>query len=196
MNAKLKTKLETARVELAATLGACQKRDKELTKLVQNRAGVGSQVEELAAQTEKNPLDEAAIARLSTLREQVRVMDKKIAKLQTERLLDGDRERAQLADALNAALRAVTEAGQPTLDRLIAQATAALAPFYQPGKKLESVVARCDAVLSLKAFLTNCGRPGPEFEKPARALALLDVLLAGQPLPWSWPGLSPAPAAA
>jgi len=193
MNAKLKTKLETARETLATALAACQKRDKELTKLVQNRAGVGSQVEELAAQTEKNPLDEAAIARLSTLREQVRVMDKKIAKLQTERLLDGDRERAQLADALNAALEAIVEAGQPALDRLTAQATSAFAPFYQQAK-LESVVSRCDAALSLKAFLANCG-PGPVLEKPALALALLDTLLAGQPLPWEWPGLSPAPTA-
>jgi hypothetical protein len=193
MNAKLKTKLETARVELAATLGACQKRDKELTKLVQNRASVGSQVEQLEAQTEKNPLDEVAIGRLSVLREQQRLFDRKVAKLEKERLLDGDAERTRMGNALNAALEAIVEAGQPALDRLTAQATSAFAPFYQQAK-LESVVSRCDAALSLKAFLANCG-PGPVLEKPARALALLDTLLAGQPLPWEWPGLSPAPTA-
>jgi hypothetical protein len=191
MTTKLKEKLASARETLSTALVASHAGDKQLAKLEQARTGVAAEIENLEVSTEANPTGEAAIARLSTLREQQRLFDKKIAKLQTEQLHD-ESPRIALAEALSDAVRLLIEAGKPTLDRLTEQATAALAPYYRPGAKLELAAQRCDAVLSLRAFLVNCGH-GAELDKPTGALRLLDTLLAGEPLPWSWPLKTPVP---
>ena len=192
MTTKLKGKLESARATLVTALAASHAGDKHLAKAERDRDGVVSQLAKLEAQAERDPTDETAIARLSTLREQQRLFDKKIATLQTDQLHTGDKQRVELADALSDAVRLLIEAGQPTLARLTEQATAALTPFYQPGTRLELAAQRCDAVLSLRAFLVNCGH-GAELDKPTRALRILDVLIAGAPLPWARPASVPAP---
>ena len=191
MTTKLKEKLASARETLSTALVASHAGDKQLAALERDRASVATQVEQLEAATEEDPTDETAIARLSTLREQQRLFDKKIAKLQTEQLRD-ESPRIALAEALSDAVRLLIEAGKPTLDRLTEQATGALAPYYQPGARLELAAQRCDAVLSLRAFLVNAGR-GPDDQKPERALSLLDALIAGESLPWSWPLKTPVP---
>ena len=192
MTSKLKEKLEAAREALAAALAASHAGDKQLAALERDRASVATQVEQLEAATEEDPTDETAIARLSTLREQQRLFDKKIAKRQTEQLHTGNKQRVELGDALSDGVQAIIEAGRPTVERLTKQAMAAFGPYYQPGAKLELSAQRCDAVLSLRAFLVNAGR-GPDDKKPERALSLLDALIAGEPLPWAWPASVPAP---
>src|ERR1017187_1279003 len=124
MATKLKEKLASARETLSTALVASHAGDKQLAKLEQARTGVAAEIENLEVSTEANPTGEAAIARLSTLREQQRLFDKKIAKLQTEQLRD-ETPRVALAEALSDAVRLLIEAGKPTLNHLTEQATAA-----------------------------------------------------------------------
>jgi hypothetical protein len=191
MTPKLKSQLKSAREALAAALAASHAGEQQLAKAEQDRTGVATEIEQLEVATEANPDDEGGIARLAILRERLRLLDKKFARLQTEQLRD-ESPRIALAEALSDAVRLLIEAGKPTLDRLTEQATGALAPYYQPGARLELAAQRCDAVLSLRAFLVNAGR-GPDDKKPERALSLLDALIAGEPLPWAWPASVPAP---
>jgi hypothetical protein len=195
MSKTLLEQLRAAREALAAALAASTAGNKQLAKVERDRDGVAAQLERLEIATKRDPEDASAVARLSTLRDQKRLMDQKLDRMQTEDLHDGKTRRVALADALSDAVGLLIEAGKPTLDRLTEKATAALAPFYQPGAKLELAAQRCDAALNLRAFLVNAGH-GAELDKPTRALRLLDTLIAGEPLPWIWPGLAPAPATA
>ena len=112
MTAK-KIQLEAAREALAAALAASKKGDKLLSKLDASRAGVATEIEQLEVATEENPDDESGIARLATLRERLRLLDKKFARLQTEQLHD-ESPRIALADALSESVRVLIEAGRPT----------------------------------------------------------------------------------
>ena len=187
MTPKLKEKLEAARKALAEALTASHAGDKALARLQSKRASVATEVEHLEAATERDPEHETAIARLATLREQQELLDNKLFRLQRALVLD-EQPRLALEAAQRTAEELFMQATRPELDRLIEQATAALAPFYQQGATLELAVARCDAVRSLKAFLVNagvCGAAG----KPQRLLSLLDLLIDGEGCGWAWKGL-------
>src|ERR1017187_2237984 len=88
MTTKLKEKLASAREILSTALVASHAGEKQLAALERDRAGVVSEVDQLEAATEANPDDEGGIARLAILRERLRLLDKKFARLQTEQLRD------------------------------------------------------------------------------------------------------------
>jgi hypothetical protein len=189
MTTKLKTELETAREALAAALAGSTAGDEQLAKLERDRANIVSQIEKLESQTERAPEDSDAVARLSTLREQQRLFDKKIAKLQDEHRYN-ETPRRTLDEATEAAGGLLIQSAQPELDKLLSEARVAFTPFYRDPTRLRLAIERNDRILSLKAHLINAG-PGPVNEKPARLLLLLDGLIAGNGLGWTW---QPSPA--
>jgi hypothetical protein len=193
MSKTLLERMTAAREALATALAASSAGGTQVAELEQSRASIASQLGQSEAQAERDPTDETTVTRLGTLREQQRLIDRKIAQLQAAQLHGEDSQRIALSEALHAAMETIVEAAKPTLHRVTEWATAAIAPFYAPGAKLELAVQRSDALLSLKAFVANCGHAGPEQMKPERALRLLDALIGGSPLPWTWPGLNLAP---
>jgi hypothetical protein len=189
MTAKLKSQLEAARATLATALTASHAGDKQLAKLERDRVSIASQLEQLEAQAEQDPTDETSVTRLGTLREQQRLLSKKLATLQGERQRSvTDATRTELGNALSAAMNALIEWARPTLHTIATEATEAFRPFYRDETALELTVARCDKLLSFKAFIANVG-DGPAHEKSKRALAILDALIAGNDCGWIWHGL-------
>ena len=192
MTTKLKEKLASAREILSTALVASHAGEKQLAALERDRAGVVSEVEQLEAATEANPNDESGIARLATLRERLRLLEKKFARLQTEQLRD-ETPRIALDEARQAAADLLIQSARSELDGLLREARAAFLPFYRDPARLQLAVERNDRVLSLKAYLVNAGA-GPVDEKPKRLLLLLDRLIAGLDTGWTWqPSPAPAP---
>jgi hypothetical protein len=196
MSKTLLEKLKAARAALALALGELNKGGTHLATLERDRNSIASQVEQLEAATEKSPDDADAVARLSTLRDQQRLYDRKIAKVQSEQFRDMDQCQRELGNAADAANELVTQCAQPLLDGILSEARTALAPFYADPARLELVVQRNEKLLSLKAYLGNAGSGGalPMNEKPQRLIRIIDRLITGGPLPWTWQGLA-APAA-
>ena len=183
MTPKLK-ELEAARDALATALSASTAGNRELVQVERDRASVMAQLEKLEAQTERDPDDESAVGRLATLREQHRLFDRKIAKLQERQLRDESPARL-LDNATQSAASLLIESTRPELNKLLDDARTALAPFYRDPFRLRMAVEGNDRVLSLKAFLVNAGVGLPN-EKPKRLLSLLDGLIAGSGLGWTW----------
>jgi hypothetical protein len=142
---------------------------------------------------ERAPEDADAVAKLSTLREQLRLFDRKIATLQDDQLRDGDRHGRDLGEAEHATAELLIEYGRPTLEGIYHEARAAFEPFYKDPARLELAMQRNDKAMSLKAYLTNAGA-GPVNERPKRLLSILDRLIAGSDMGWTWQ-TAPAPAA-
>jgi hypothetical protein len=188
---KLKEKLEAARETLSTALVASHAGDKQVGQLNRSRAGVVTEIEQLEAATEANPDDEGGIARLATLRERLRLLDKKFARLQTEQLRD-ESPRIALDEAMQAAADLLIQSARPELDGLLREARAAFLPFYRDPARLQLAVERNDRVLSLKAYLVNAG-VGLASEKPKRLLSIIDRLVAGSDCGWTW---QPSPATA
>jgi hypothetical protein len=185
MSKSLLEKLRLARETLAKALSASRTGAKQLSKLEADRDGIVSMVEQLEAATEKSPDDADGVARLGTLREQLRLFDRKIASVQNEQARDVDRHGRDLGEATYAAERLIIEAEQPRLKAMTAQVTEALAPFFKDESKLEFSVMRTEMLQSFRGFLGNLA-PGPLHEKPQRALVILDKLLTDGDCGWSW----------
>ncbi len=195
MTAKLKSKLEEAREALAKALTASHAGGKQLAKLERDRASISSQVEQLEAASERDLGDSDAVARLSTLREQQRLFDKKIAKIASEQERDLGKCERDLGETEHAATELLIECGRPILDAISKEARLAFGPFYRDPARLSVAVERNDRIMSLKAYLVNAGTGlVPVNEKGQRLLGILDRLIAGGDIGWTWQ-TAPAPAA-
>jgi hypothetical protein len=185
-------KLKAAKEALAGALAASTSGPKALAKLEGDRAAILGEIERLEEKATRNPSDEASITRLQLLRDQRTRFDSKIASVQNGQARDGDGHQRDLGEATHAAGELVIQSARPLLDHLIANATQAFTPYYRDENRLRLTVDRCDAVMSLKAFLANAGAGSvPVNGKPQRILTILDGLISGEPLPWKWQGLPP-----
>lgn len=185
MTPKLKSKLEEARETLARALAASTSGHKALAKLEADRDSVASRISQLETATERAPEDADGVAKLSTLREQQKLFDRKIALVQNEQQRGANGHERDLGEATYTAERLIIEAEQPQLKALTAQVTEALAPFFKDESKLEFSVMRTEMLQSFRGFLGNLA-PGPLHEKPQRALVILDKILADGDCGWSW----------
>jgi hypothetical protein len=195
MSPKLKAKLVAAEATLAGALAALASGRKQFAKLEGDRASVVAELDQCEARAESNPGDGPAIARLQTLKEQLTRFDAKISKVETEYRRTENTHNIALSEALSTAMDGIVEWSRAPLHEISTEAMDAFRPYFRDQIKLELAVKRCDKIRSFESFIITAGR-GPDDKKPERVINLLDGIIAGKPLPWTWPewrASAPAP---
>lgn len=193
LNEKDRRALSESRKSLLAALEVGDQEQAELERLNQKRGKVQSEITKLEAVIEADPVSaDGSIQRLATLRDQQKVLESHIGKL--ERVLamranDG----VAVADAMYATGQAIKAAMQDYLNELIELAASALEPHSKSKERARMAAQQTDSVSQCQGFIYGMSQPvSGDISQPRRVLSAADKLLSGQ-LPWHWPASNGKP---